>query len=88
MPNSNFISEILEIKDLIVENIETTPEEVNIFFKLERRDHVCPVCGAATQKDADGALNYSVTITALVYTDTTVTPNVDHMYKIIGDRTA
>ena len=37
------------------------------------------------KKDADGALNYSVTITALVYTDTTVTPNVDHMYKIIGD---
>lgn len=38
------------------------------------------------KKDADGALNYSVTITALVYTDTTVTPNVDHMYKIIGDK--
>ena len=34
------------------------------------------------KKDADGALNYSVTITALVYTDTN---NVDHMYKIIGD---
>ena len=34
------------------------------------------------KKDADGALNYSVTITALVYTDAS---NVDHMYKIIGD---
>jgi len=33
------------------------------------------------KKDADGALNYSVTITALVYTDTN---NVDHMYKIKG----
>lgn len=39
------------------------------------------------KKDADGALNYSVTITSLVYTDTSVTPNVDHMYKIVGDRT-
>ena len=38
------------------------------------------------KKDADGALNYSVTITSLVYTDTTVTPNVDHMYKIIGSK--
>ena len=37
------------------------------------------------KKDADGALNFSVTITSLVYTDTSVTPNVDHMYKIIGD---
>lgn len=34
------------------------------------------------KKDADGALNYSVTITALVYTDG---DQNDHMYKIIGD---
>lgn len=32
------------------------------------------------KKDADGALNYTVTITALVYNDGTN----DHMYKIIG----
>ena len=36
------------------------------------------------KKDEDGALNYAVTITSLVYTDTSVTPNVDHLYKIIG----
>ena len=34
------------------------------------------------KKDADGALNYNVTITALVYTDA---QNNDHMYKIVGD---
>lgn len=33
------------------------------------------------KKDADGALNYSVTITALVYTDD---QEKDHMYKIKG----
>lgn len=33
------------------------------------------------KKDADGALNYNVTITALVYTDGN---QVDHMYKIVG----
>lgn len=32
------------------------------------------------KKEADGALNYSVTITALVYNDGTN----DHMYKIVG----
>lgn len=32
------------------------------------------------KKDADGALNYSVTITALIYNDGTD----DHMYKIVG----
>lgn len=35
------------------------------------------------KKDADGALNYNVTITALVYTDTS---NNDHMYKIVGEK--
>lgn len=34
------------------------------------------------KKDADGALNYSVKITALVYTDT---DDVDHLYKIVGE---
>ena len=39
------------------------------------------------KKDEDGALNYSVTITALVYTTgegTETSPYVDHMYKIVG----
>lgn len=35
------------------------------------------------KKDADGALNYSVTITALVYTDN---EQNEHMYKIVGAR--
>lgn len=33
------------------------------------------------KKDADGALNYNVTITALVYTDS---DNKEHMYKIVN----
>lgn len=37
------------------------------------------------KKDADGALNYSVTITALVYTDGN---QVDHMYKIVNSGSA
>lgn len=39
------------------------------------------------KKDADGALNYSVTITALVHTTGSGANAVDHMYKIVG-RTA
>lgn len=37
------------------------------------------------KKDADGALNFSVTITSMVYTDGS---NVDHMYKIVSGGTA
>ena len=35
------------------------------------------------KKDADGALNYSVTITALVHTTGEGANAVDHMYKIV-----
>ena len=38
------------------------------------------------KKDADGALNFSVTITALVHTTGTGANAVDHMYKIVGRR--
>lgn len=37
------------------------------------------------KKDSDGALNYSVTITALVYTDNSTNPATDVMYKIVGN---
>lgn len=53
MPNNDFISNILEIKDLIITNVESTPENICISFKLERRDHVCPNCGAITNKVND-----------------------------------
>lgn len=36
------------------------------------------------KKDADGALNYSVTITALVHTTGSGVSTVDHMYKLVG----
>jgi len=53
MPNNDFISNILEIKDLIITNVESTSENICISFKLERRDHVCPNCGAITNKVHD-----------------------------------
>lgn len=53
MPNNDFISNILEIKDLIITNVESTSEEIHIYFKMERRDHVCPCCGAVTNKVHD-----------------------------------
>lgn len=35
MPNNDFISNILEIKDLIITNAESTSEEIHIYFKRE-----------------------------------------------------
>ena len=53
MPNTDFISNLLDIKDLIVENVELFTSEVQMYFKLKRRDCVCPVCGAITNKIHD-----------------------------------
>lgn len=51
--NNNFTSNILEIKDLIVTNVVSSSSELHIHFRLERRDHVCPGCGAVTNKVHD-----------------------------------
>lgn len=40
------------------------------------------------KKDADGALNYSVTITALVHTEGSGASATDHMYKLVPRATA
>lgn len=38
------------------------------------------------KKEAEGALNYNVTITAMVYTDTSKNPSEDILYKIVGSQ--
>lgn len=53
MPNDDFISNLLEIKDLIVTKIENNQSEVHIHFQLQRRDHICPCCGSVTNKVHD-----------------------------------
>lgn len=55
--NNDFISNLLEIKDLIVTNIENTLEEFHIHFHLQRKTHTCPCCGAVTDKVHDYRLS-------------------------------
>lgn len=53
MPTSDFISELLEIKDLIIEDVKTESDTTQVFFHLQRRDIACPCCGAITNKVHD-----------------------------------
>lgn len=53
MPYTDFTANVLDIKDLIVENLEIFTSEVHIYFKLKRRDLVCPACDAITNKVHD-----------------------------------
>ena len=40
MPNTDFISKMLEIEDLIVDEITTSSTSTHIFFHLARRDQI------------------------------------------------
>lgn len=53
MPNINFISNLLEIKDLIVDNIEFSSTDIHLYFHLQRRDVSCPFCSSVTNKVHD-----------------------------------
>ena len=63
MPNNDFIPNILEMEDLIITNVESDNEEIHIYFRLERKYHVCPNCGAVTnnldKEPRKGALNFT-----------------------------
>lgn len=53
MPNTNIISDLLEIKDISASKIENINNETHIYFTLKRRDHTCPHCGNITNKVHD-----------------------------------
>ena len=53
MPDNHFITQLIEIKDIIVENIKNSYDETHIYFKLQRKSHSCPNCGTVTDKIHD-----------------------------------
>ena len=53
MPYTDFTANLLDIKDLIVENSKIFTSEIHIYFKLKRRDLVCPAYGAVTNNVHD-----------------------------------
>ena len=53
MPVSDFISNIFECEDLILEDSKTINDEFHVYFSLKRKIHVCPDCHALTDKVHD-----------------------------------
>jgi len=53
MHTNHFITQLLEIKDIIIENIKNSYDETHIHFKLQRKSHSCPNCGTVTDKIHD-----------------------------------
>ena len=53
MPTNDFTSKLLELEDAIITKVESDTDSIKIHFRLKRRDHVCPYCGAITKKIHD-----------------------------------
>lgn len=58
MPTSDFIANLFECEDIIVNDFKNVNEEYHIYFSLKRKPHVCPHCRAITDKVHD--YRYSV----------------------------
>ena len=53
MPETNFIAELLELKDVIVTKIENAEEGKHIYLELPRKVHKCPECCEETDRVHD-----------------------------------
>lgn len=47
------IGKLLQLKDVIVTNIECSGRDIHIHLRMEQRLHYCPVCGTITSKVHD-----------------------------------
>ncbi len=53
MPTYDFITELLELEDIILKDFSFTVTEIHISFSLKRKPTVCPCCGFITEQVAD-----------------------------------
>lgn len=44
----DYTAELLNLKDVIITNVENISEQLHIYIELPRKKHVCPACGSRT----------------------------------------
>ena len=49
----DYTAELFNLEDVIITNIENIPDQLHIYVELPRREHICPACGAATDRVHD-----------------------------------
>ena len=49
----DYTAKLLNLKDVIITNVENISDEVHISLELPRKKHVCPCCGAETDRIHD-----------------------------------
>ena len=50
---SNYTAELLNLEDVIITNVENVTDQLHVYIELPRTKHVCPVCGAVTDRIHD-----------------------------------
>ena len=46
----DYTAEFLNLEDVIITNVENILDQLHIDIELPRRKHVCPCCGAVTDR--------------------------------------
>ena len=49
----DYTAEFLNLEDVIITNVENISDQLHISIELPRRKHVCPCCGAETDRVHD-----------------------------------
>ena len=53
MLNQDYTSKLLNLEDVIITNVENVDDQLHIYIELPRDQHVCPACGAVTDRIHD-----------------------------------
>lgn len=50
---TDYTAKLLNLEDVIITNVETFSDQLHIYIELPRGEHVCPACGAITDRIHD-----------------------------------
>ena len=50
---TDYTAKLLNLEDVIITNVENISDQLHIYIELPRRKHVCPCCGAETDRVHD-----------------------------------
>ena len=50
---TDYTAKLLNLEDVIITNVENITDQLHIYIELPRRKHVCPCCGAETDRIHD-----------------------------------
>lgn len=49
----DYTAELLNLEDVIITNVENISDQLHVYVELPRREHICPACGAVTDRVHD-----------------------------------